>query len=223
MITCFCPSSGPRSSLTICSEIISVITILHYLVSVDRTITVCTVNSTICSLFHCCFKNISLGIQQINATSLIRDRCGNYTSFIIFTNIFRVSSFYEIEPAFSLGGICTKPSIMKHLSRNPFTLRIEIVKVCFTISCDSNLTCSRFSVRIQAIIISVDFKISCFFCFFFKLFNCFQSTILVIILKLSSCPFPCALQLLAYIRRIWSNSLTLTASIGNSFLNSCKI
>ena len=126
MISYFCPSPGPCSSLSGWPKIVSVVPVFYKFIFIDHTILICTIIGTICCFLHSCFKDISICIQQICTCSLFRNNCGNYTSFIILTNICRISALFEIQPTLSIRGVWTKPSLVEHLSWN-CTCRIKVI------------------------------------------------------------------------------------------------
>ena len=228
MISHTVPSVFPGNSLTIGCKIISVVIVSYQCISVDHTVFICCIISSIGSFFHGAFQDITIGIQQISGISfdIFIQFCSSYTTLIIFTDIFNISAHAVIEPTFPFAVNHLPPTFMEHPSRN-CTVLFKIILIGNSVYSQCDISCPRFSVFIQTVIFTIDLKVtsicSCFLLFLFQLCNCLLHTIPIKITEYAAIPLPGCFLLLSYCRSIGSYNLIFTARIYNCFLCCCKI
>ena len=228
MISYTVPSVFPGNSFTIGSKIISVVIVSYQCISVDHTVFICCITSSIGSLFHGAFQDIAIGIQQISGISfdIFVQFCSSYTTLIIFTDILNISTHAVIEPTFPFAVNHLSPAFMEHPSRN-CTVFFKIILIGNSVYSQCDISCPRFSVFIQTVIFTIDLKVtsvcSGFLLFLFQLCNGFLHTIGIKITEYATIPLPGCFLLLSYCRSIGSYSFIFTARICNRFLYCCKI
>ena len=228
MISYTAPSVFPGNSLTIGSKIISVVIVSYQRISVDHTVFICCIISSIGSLFHGAFQDVAIGIQQIGGISfdISVQFCGSYTTLIILTDILNISTHAVIEPAFSFAVNHLSPAFMEHPSRN-CAVFFKIILIGNSVYSQCDISCPRFSVFIQTVIFTIDLKVtrvcSGFLLFLFQLCNSLLHTIGIKITEYAAIPLPGRFLLLSYCGSIGSYRFIFTAWIYNCFLCCCKI